>query len=143
MLGLGGAHVEAFGEVSFRLPPLGADDIDQMIEQSGVDTLLASQRGRQPADRAALEATLARLSDLVLTTPALDQIEMLLEVAGILTSRRIRAARTIALAAQELSGLGWSSSRKSRETRMTGQAHQLIDLDQYPIDRRIATSVSS
>ena len=76
MLGLGGSFVEVFGEVIFRLPPLGPRDIDQMIDQSGVGALLKSERGRPPADRAALETALARLSALVESDPGLDQIEI-------------------------------------------------------------------
>ena len=76
MLGLGGSFVEVFGEVIFRLPPLGLRDIDQMIDQSGVGALLKSERGRPPADRAALETALARLSALVESDPGLDQIEI-------------------------------------------------------------------
>ena len=76
MLGLGGSYVEVFGEVGFRLPPLGPRDIDQMIDRSGVGALLKSERGRPPADRAALETALARLSALVESVPGLDQIEI-------------------------------------------------------------------
>jgi acetyltransferase len=76
MLGLGGSYVEVFGEVGFRLPPLGPRDIDEMIDQSGVGALLNSDRGHPPADRAALETVLAGLSALVESSPGLDQIEI-------------------------------------------------------------------
>ncbi len=76
MLGLGGSYVEVFGEVGFRLPPLGPRDIDEMIDRSGVGALLNSDRGRPPADRTALETVLAGLSALVESSPGLDQIEI-------------------------------------------------------------------
>ena len=76
MLGLGGTYVEDFGKVVFRLPPLEPRDIDQMIDESGIGTILSGKRGRQEADRSALELTITCLSNLVQTLPQIEQIEI-------------------------------------------------------------------
>ena len=64
MFGLGGIFVELIGQVSFRLAPLSADDIDSMLADNLVARALAGIRGDRPADRESLKAAIGALSDL-------------------------------------------------------------------------------
>ena len=65
LLGLGGILAEALAATSLRLCPIDEYDAEQMIaEVPGLGQLLDGFRGRPPADRQALVATLVRLSQL-------------------------------------------------------------------------------
>lgn len=64
-LGLGGTLVEVLGAVTWRACPIGPREAEAMIDDlPALATLLGGVRGAPPADRAALAATLTRLSHL-------------------------------------------------------------------------------
>lgn len=63
--GMGGIHVEVLRDVSRRMLPLGKGEAAAMIREIRAWPLLEGIRGRPPADVAALEALLGRISDFV------------------------------------------------------------------------------
>ncbi|PHK94346.1 CoA-binding protein [Pseudoroseomonas rhizosphaerae] len=62
MAGLGGIHVEALGDVSFRVAPFSEAEAMRMLRELRAWPLLEGARGAPPADVEALAAALARLS---------------------------------------------------------------------------------
>lgn len=60
--GLGGIYVEVLKDVSFRLPPLGAEDALEMLRELRAYALLTGARGRTPADIDALARSIERVS---------------------------------------------------------------------------------
>jgi acyl-CoA synthetase (NDP forming) len=63
--GLGGIHVEILGDVCFRVTPLTDRDAAEMVRSIRGYQLLQGYRGHPPADIAALEELLLRISRLV------------------------------------------------------------------------------
>ncbi|HEV8438081.1 MAG TPA: acetate--CoA ligase family protein [Methylomirabilota bacterium] len=62
--GFGGLFVELLRDVSIRVPPIGAADARDMIDELRGRAFLGGARGRPPADVAALADTLVRLATL-------------------------------------------------------------------------------
>ncbi|MBV9522433.1 MAG: acetate--CoA ligase family protein, partial [Alphaproteobacteria bacterium] len=60
--GLGGVHVEALKDVSFRLAPFDLEEAREMIREIRGFPVLAGLRGNPPADLDALAAALCALS---------------------------------------------------------------------------------
>lgn len=65
MFGLGGIHVEALGDVAFRIQPVSQQDAREMVDGIRGRALLDGIRGEPPADRALLVEVLQRVSQLV------------------------------------------------------------------------------
>ncbi len=65
MFGLGGIMVEVLKDVAFRIVPLTRRDAQQMIHEIKGYPLLEGYRGQEPANVAALEDILLKLSDFV------------------------------------------------------------------------------
>lgn len=65
MFGLGGIMVEVLKDVAFRIVPLTRRDAQQMIREIKGFPLLEGYRGQEPANVAALEDILMKLSDFV------------------------------------------------------------------------------
>ncbi len=65
MFGLGGIMVEVLKDVAFRIVPLTRRDAHQMIHEIKGYPLLDGYRGQEPANVAALEDILLKLSDFV------------------------------------------------------------------------------
>jgi len=66
MLGMGGIFVEVMRDVTFRVCPITRQDAQEMICELRAYPILAGARGRKPVNRAALEDTLIRVSQLLL-----------------------------------------------------------------------------
>lgn len=64
MCGSGGIHVEVFNDVAFALAPLDAAEAGRLLDRLKSRKLLDGVRGQLPADRAALEDLLVRVSRL-------------------------------------------------------------------------------
>jgi acetyltransferase len=64
-IGFGGILVEVLRDVTFRLPPITAEEADDMLDELRLAPLLAGVRGAPPADRVALADAIARFSWLV------------------------------------------------------------------------------
>ena len=74
--GLGGIHVEIFGDVQFRITPLTDRDAAEMIRGIKAYRLLTGYRGHPPADLDALEDTLLRVSRLVEEVPEISELDL-------------------------------------------------------------------
>ncbi len=76
MFGLGGILVEVLKDVSFRLVPITPRDARQMVQDIKGRPLLEGYRGQEPADVAALEKLLLRLSDFVEAHPEIAELDL-------------------------------------------------------------------
>jgi acyl-CoA synthetase (NDP forming) len=74
--GLGGIHVEILGDVVFRITPLTDSDAREMVRAIRGFRLLEGYRGHPPADVAALEEVLLRVSLLVEEVPEVAELDL-------------------------------------------------------------------
>jgi acetyl coenzyme A synthetase (ADP forming)-like protein len=74
--GLGGIHVEILGDLIFRVTPLTDLDASEMVRGIKGFRLLEGYRGHPPADVAALEEVLLRLSRLVEEVPEITELDL-------------------------------------------------------------------
>lgn len=74
--GLGGIHVEILGDVCFRITPLSDCDAAEMVHSIKGYRLLTGYRGHPPADVAAIEQVLLRISRLVEEIPAIRELDL-------------------------------------------------------------------
>ena len=74
--GLGGIHVEILGDVCFRITPLSDCDAAEMVREIKGYRLLTGYRGHPPADVAAIEQVLLRISRLVEEIPAIRELDL-------------------------------------------------------------------
>ena len=76
MFGLGGIYVEALKDVTFRVAPIRERSAYDMPRNIRAFKLLQGVRGEPPADLAAIEDCLKRLSQLSCDHPEIDEIDM-------------------------------------------------------------------
>ena len=76
MFGLGGVFVEVLKDVAFRIVPLEPRDARQMIRDIQGFPVLEGFRGQEPADLAALEDMLMRLSAFVEEHPEIKELDL-------------------------------------------------------------------
>ena len=76
MFGLGGVFVEVLKDVAFRIVPLEPRDARQMIREIQGFPVLQGFRGQPPADLAALESMLLRLSAFVEEHPEIAELDL-------------------------------------------------------------------
>lgn len=76
MFGLGGIMVEVLKDVTFRIVPLHKRDAAEMIRDIKGLQVLTGYRGAPPADLAALQDMLLRLSAFVVDTPEVQEIDL-------------------------------------------------------------------
>jgi acetate---CoA ligase (ADP-forming) subunit beta len=76
MFGLGGVLVEVLKDVAFRIVPLSQRDAAEMIREIKGLPLLQGHRGTPAADLAALERILLTLSEFVMQTSAIKEIDL-------------------------------------------------------------------
>jgi acetyl coenzyme A synthetase (ADP forming)-like protein len=74
--GLGGIHVEILGDVRFRVTPLTDRDAGEIVREIRGYRLLEGYRGHPPADVAALENLLLRVSRLVEEIPEIKELDL-------------------------------------------------------------------
>jgi acetyl coenzyme A synthetase (ADP forming)-like protein len=74
--GLGGIHVEILGDVCFRVTPLTDRDASEMVRGIRGYRLFQGYRGHPPADVAAIEEVLLRLSRLVEEIPEISELDL-------------------------------------------------------------------
>lgn len=74
--GLGGIHVEILGDVQFRITPLTDRDAADMIRGIRGYRLLTGYRGHPPADVAAIEELLLRVSQVVEELPEITELDL-------------------------------------------------------------------
>jgi len=76
MYGLGGILVEVLRDVAFRLAPFGREEARRMMREIRGARLLDAVRGAPPADRAAVEDVLLRVSQLVTDCPEIAELDV-------------------------------------------------------------------
>lgn len=76
MFGLGGVFVEVLKDVSFRIVPIVRRDARQMIEEIKGYPVLQGYRGQEPANIAALEDTLLKLSSFIEQRPEIKELDL-------------------------------------------------------------------
>jgi acetate---CoA ligase (ADP-forming) len=94
MFGLGGIYVEALRDVAFRIQPVSDIDAHEMVRGIRGVRLLEGMRGEAPADMAAIEETIQRVSQLVGEHAGIIEMDInpfvVLEQGGIAVDARIR-----------------------------------------------------
>lgn len=65
MFGAGGIFVNYLKDVAFRLAPMTRSDVQEMISETKIATLLRGVRGQAPSDMNALEDTVLKIGQLV------------------------------------------------------------------------------
>jgi acyl-CoA synthetase (NDP forming) len=76
MFGLGGIFVEVLKDVSFRVAPLAAEDIDEMIREIKGYKILTGIRGEKPKDIDAIKDILTKLSQIATENPEIIEIDL-------------------------------------------------------------------
>jgi acetyltransferase len=76
MFGLGGIFVEVLKDVAFRVAPLTAEDIDEMIQEIKGFKLLTGVRGESPKDIRALKNILGKLSAIATDNPEIEEFDL-------------------------------------------------------------------
>jgi acyl-CoA synthetase (NDP forming) len=75
MFGLGGVLVEVLKDVAFRIVPLEPRDARQMVREIKGYPVLEGVRGQPPADIAALESLILKLSAFVEANPQIEEVD--------------------------------------------------------------------
>ncbi len=75
-VGMGGIYVEVLKDVAFRLAPLSVEELQEQIRSIRAYPLLRGVRGEPPADIAALEETVLRVSQLVTDFPEIVEMDI-------------------------------------------------------------------
>jgi acetate---CoA ligase (ADP-forming) len=100
MFGLGGIYVEAVRDVVFRVHPVSDIDAREMVSSIRGVKLLEGIRGEPPADRAAIEDVLQRISQLATDHPAVAELDinpwLAFEHGGIAVDGRITISTDMA-----------------------------------------------
>jgi acetate---CoA ligase (ADP-forming) subunit beta len=76
MFGLGGILVEVLEDVAFRIVPIEPRDARQMVREIKGFKLLEGYRGQPPADVAALEQMLLKVSAFVDSHPEVEELDL-------------------------------------------------------------------
>ncbi len=76
MFGLGGIFVEVLKDVAFRIVPLEPRDAKQMVREIKGFPVLEGVRGQPPADLAALEGLILKLSEFVEAHPEIEELDL-------------------------------------------------------------------
>ncbi|HET9477053.1 MAG TPA: acetate--CoA ligase family protein [Dehalococcoidia bacterium] len=76
MFGLGGIFVEVLKDVAFRIVPLEPRDARQMVREIKGYPVLEGVRGQPPADVAALEGLILKLSAFVEAHPEIEELDL-------------------------------------------------------------------
>ena len=109
MFGLGGIYVEALRDVAFRIHPVSDLDAREMIHDIRGIKLLEGVRGEPPADMAAIEQAIQRVSQLVGDYPEIAEFDInplvVFEQGAIAVDARIRIAGGAATASAEVAEL--------------------------------------
>ena len=74
--GLGGVYVEILADVCFRVTPLTDDDAHEMVRGIRGYRLLEGYRGHAPANVAAIEQVLLRISRMVEEIPEIKELDL-------------------------------------------------------------------
>ncbi|MFH1349888.1 MAG: acetate--CoA ligase family protein [Pseudomonadota bacterium] len=76
LFGLGGIFVEALEDVVYRVAPIDREEAHRMVKQIKGHKILCGIRGEKPYDLNAIEELLVRLSQMLVTFPAIKEIDI-------------------------------------------------------------------
>ncbi len=76
MFGLGGVFVEVLKDVAFRIVPLEPKDAREMVREIKGFAVLEGVRGQKPADLAALESLILRVSEFIEAHPEVEELDL-------------------------------------------------------------------
>ncbi len=76
LFGLGGVFVEVLEDTSVRVAPVSGREAGEMVDELDSAPLLRGARGRTPADEAAVEEAIQRLSQLVTDFDAILELDV-------------------------------------------------------------------
>jgi len=76
MFGLGGILVEVLKDVAFRIVPLEPKDAREMVREIKGFPVLEGVRGQPPADVAALEKLILRVSEFIEAHPEIEELDL-------------------------------------------------------------------
>lgn len=76
MFGLGGVFVEILKDVSFRIVPVTKRDAKEMIGEIKGYPILEGYRGQKPANIAALEKLIVKVSEFVEKNPQIKELDL-------------------------------------------------------------------
>ena len=76
MFGLGGIFVEVLKDIAFRVAPLAQEDIDDMVREIKGYPVLEGIRGESRKDIEALKSTLAKLSQIAIDNPEIQEVDL-------------------------------------------------------------------
>lgn len=76
MFGLGGIFVEVLKDVAFRIIPLEKRDARQIIREINGFAVLEGVRGQPPADLAALESLILKVSEFIEAHPEIEELDL-------------------------------------------------------------------
>ena len=87
-VGVGGILTEVLHDVALRVLPVGREDVEAMLDETRLGTLLAGVRGATPADREALVETVLRICEVARGWPLgfeldLNPVTVLASGAGV------------------------------------------------------------
>jgi acetyl coenzyme A synthetase (ADP forming)-like protein len=74
--GTGGVLVDVLADTAFRLHPLNASDVSEMVDELRGSRLLRGYRGSPPADEESLREVLLRVSELVRVAPEIQELDL-------------------------------------------------------------------
>jgi acyl-CoA synthetase (NDP forming) len=74
--GSGGVLVDLLADTAFRIHPVTAEDASEMIGELRGSRLLRGYRGAAPADEAALQDVLLRVSALLSICPEIQELDI-------------------------------------------------------------------
>ena len=106
LFGHGGTAVEVINDRALALPPLNLHLARELMSRTRVHRLLEGYRGQEPADLNAIAATLVKISQLVIDTAEIEELDinpLLADASGVIAlDVRIRIAAASGPAAQRL-----------------------------------------
>ena len=76
MFGMGGTMVELVKDIQFRVAPLSSKDIESMVADTMAGKLLDGYRGAPIADFDALYGVIAKINNLAMENPEIQEIEI-------------------------------------------------------------------
>ncbi|MGH3386884.1 MAG: acetate--CoA ligase family protein [Nocardioidaceae bacterium] len=75
-VGVGGVLTELLDDVALRLLPVGRADVEQLVDETRLGTLLSGTRGAEPSDRDAFVDLVLDVAALVETWPAGFELDL-------------------------------------------------------------------
>jgi acetyl-CoA synthetase (ADP-forming) len=76
MFGLGGAFVEVFRDVSFRIAPVNMDDAFEMINEIRFSKILDGYRGQEPVNKSVIAEIIVKTSKLIEENEEIASIDL-------------------------------------------------------------------